>query len=518
MAKELLTTAIQAPGFLGLNTQEAATDLSAGFALQARNCVIDKLGRLAARKGYQEVTDKLGGVANANANVSLKGCHVFTDFNGVETFLSWNATKFYKGEDDLTLLTPTTADTITTGNWQAATLNDHCYFFQRGYLPLVYTNDGVPDTFESISVHTGVAGTPPKANTVISAYGRLWAADTDLNKTIVYFTDVLDGTNWSTGSAGSIDIAAVLTKGADSIVALGAHNGFLVIFCKRHIIVYGDGDNFQTAINTTTLNLVEVIDGIGCVSRDSVQNTGEDIIFLSETGVRSLNRTVQEKSQPINNISFNIRDDIIRHLEAEQPQDIRSVFSPRKAFYLLLFPSANVIFCFDTRGALENGGFRVTQWDNVGHTNFVDSNEKLYFTNANGLCRYFGFRDNDESYRMVYNTSYFDFDMPNMLKIVKRIGSTVIGGTGQTYVIKLGYDYATIGRNYPFQLTSSVTYEYNVDEYDIAEFTGGLKIERIQAPVGGDGTIIQMGIEAEIDGFPFSIQRMSIYGKQGKLL
>ena len=103
----------------------------------------------------------------------------------------------------------------------------------------------------------------------------------------------------------------------DEIVALGAHNGYLIIFCKNNIIIYGDNDNFQAGMTTSSLTLVEVIEGVGCIARDSVQNTGEDILFLSNTGVRSLNRTVQEKSQPMRDISKNIRDDIIQAVTSE---------------------------------------------------------------------------------------------------------------------------------------------------------------------------------------------------------
>ena len=50
--KELQSASVAAPGFYGLNTQESGALLSDGFALRASNCVIDKYGRLGARKGW----------------------------------------------------------------------------------------------------------------------------------------------------------------------------------------------------------------------------------------------------------------------------------------------------------------------------------------------------------------------------------------------------------------------------------------------------------------------------------
>ena len=43
--KNIQTSTIAAPGFLGLNTQESSIQLSSGYALKAQNCVIDKYGR-----------------------------------------------------------------------------------------------------------------------------------------------------------------------------------------------------------------------------------------------------------------------------------------------------------------------------------------------------------------------------------------------------------------------------------------------------------------------------------------
>ena len=88
-------------------------------------------------------------------------------------------------------------------------------------------------------------GTPPQANTVLSAYGRLWVADTSNDKTTVYWSNLLDGNEWRTnvGTVGSLDISGILINGNDEIVSLGAHNGNLIIFCKNNIIIMGDTDD-----------------------------------------------------------------------------------------------------------------------------------------------------------------------------------------------------------------------------------------------------------------------------------
>ena len=56
--------------------------------------------------------------------------------------------------------------------------------------------------------------------------------------------------------------------------------------------------------------LADTVEGVGCIARDSVQHTGTDILFLSDSGVRSFGRTIQEKSMPMRDISKNVRTDL----------------------------------------------------------------------------------------------------------------------------------------------------------------------------------------------------------------
>jgi len=515
MAKPIISAAISAPAFYGLNTQESGVTLQEGFALVAENSVIDKQGRLSARKGWKTLTTAVGGSTGANANIGLEGMSNFIDIAGVSTRLNWSNTKFYKGTTDLVVVTPTTNDTILDGNWQAATLNDHHYFFQRGYLPLVFTGT---NTFESISVHTGTTSGSQKANTVLAAYGRLWTADTPTNKTTVYFSDVLDGTDWSTGTAGSLDISSVLTQGMDEIVALGAHNGFLIIFCKNNIIVYSDGDNFQTGMTTTSLTLVEVIEGVGCVARDSVQSTGEDILFLSTSGVRSLSRTIQEKSQPLRDISKNVSDDIIQALSFENIDKIKSVYSPSNSFYLISFPTLFQTFCFDTRAPLQDGSFRATLWTAVPPKGYLTVGSSLFYAEIDGIATYTEHRDNGQPYVMSYASNYFDLGLSDINKIIKKVSATTVGISGQTFSLQVGYEYQPAVFSETFTLDAGAVAEYNISEFNLIEYSGGILVNDQASPAQGSGNILQIGFNAPINGSAMSLQRLTIYAKQGKVL
>ena len=581
MAGQLQSASIAAPGFFGLNTQESGITLESGFALQATNCVIDKFGRLGARKGWtflDEVTD-----------ANLQGMHRFVDIDAAEYFGAWSDDTFYiYSAGTLTAVTYSGSQTITDGNWQAVTLNDRAYLFQAGYEPLYFdtVSGEIKDMSQALStatvtitsssttatvthtshgfttgdqvtisgatqteyngtfsiIVTGVntytytlpnstsspaTGTitaawyhdvPPEANVALSAYGRLWVANTATNKTTLYWSDLLDGSDWSSGTAGSLDISGILVYGNDEIVAIGAHNGFLIVFCKNNIIIFGDSDTSQTYLDPTTLQLVEVINGVGCIARDSVENTGSDILFLSDSGLMSLGRVIQEKSTPMRDLSKNVRDDLVQLIESETPANIKATYSPSNAFYLLSFPTTKQVYCFDMRQPLQDGSARVTIWNNMEFTDWLAFDGEIYMTHNDGLARYAGYQDNGASYRMVYFTNYFDLGSASQTKILKRLSMTVIGATGQDFVVKSGFDYSDQYNSYPLTVRTGTVYEYGIAEYNIAEFSGGTLVDTVRAPGSGSGSVLQLGFEADLNGGALSIQKMDVYVKQGRTI
>ena len=515
MVAPLRTASIQAPAFYGLNTMDSEVTLDPKFARSAENCIIDEGGRIGSRSGWQYVAQ----TATPATPVNLKGMHRFVDIDGLEYFGAWSDTDFYiKSGGNLNSVTYTNTpavNTVTEGNWQAATLNDAAYLFQRGYEPIYFN----PTTGVLDDITTQGKGTAPQANTVLSAYGRIWVADTPTNKTTVYWSNLLDGAEWrhGTGTVGSLDISGILVNGNDEIVGLGAHNGYLIIFCKNNIVIMGDGDAEKQYLTPANMSLVEVINGVGCIARDSIVNTGTDIMFLSESGVRSLGRTIQEKSQPVRDISRNVRDTLVDQVSRADETQIRAVYSDHFAFYLLAIPDEETVWCFDMRAPLQNGSARVTRWNGLTHTSWLAFDGAMYMTNTQGIAEYKGFQDNGNKYSMQYYTNYFDFGMSNMVKIVKNIAATVIGSTGQKFVAKIGTDYEDIYTSYNLNVKDAEVSEYNIAEYNIGEYSGGALIDNIRIPAGGSGFVVQLGFESEINGGFLNIQQIDLYVKQGRL-
>jgi hypothetical protein len=262
-----------------------------------------------------------------------------------------------------------------------------------------------------------------------------------------------------------------------------------------------------------------VLPGVGCIARDSIQKTGNDVLFLSASGVRSLGRTVQEKSMPMRDLTLNVRDDVFSYIEATNMDDVRSCYSEKYAFYLLSFPStsSSVVYCIDMRKPLEDGSARVTSW--LAYTAYALCSCRsgvLYVGKPNGIGEYYGYQDNGTKYQFTYYTNHFSFEQPTTNKIAKTLGVVIIGGGGQRLVAKIGFDYSTTYGSYPISINQGTYAEYNIGEYDIAEYSSGVFIDNTKTAVGGQGKTIQIGFEAEVNGAPLSIQKLDVFVKTGK--
>lgn len=499
MAKPLQSIAIQAPGFFGLNTQDSPTSLPEQFALVAENCVIDQFGRIGARKGWSYVTD-----TNADDIVHISE---FVKADGTTEIISASATKIYKGTTTLTDITPGSY-TVSDGYFDAATLNGVHYLFREGEDPVYYNGT----TCDEVSAHPDYSGTVPSGDIVQSGFGRLWVAKTDTNNTIVYWSDLLTGFKWDTGSSGSIDISKVWPDGSDEITALAVHNGILAIFGKRQILLYAGAED------PATMQLADTIVGVGCIARDSVQVTGTDLIFLSDSGVRSLRRTIQEKSAPMTDISKNIRTELTQYLSTETARTF-SVYSPEEAFYLLQLPNTGITYCFDMRAPLEDGSHRVTQWDSIQPQALCRTRAgDLLIGKTLGIAKYDGYTDNGTAYQMSYFTNYIDFGAPSNLKLLKNLKITVIGGSATDVTLNWGYDYSYAYKKKRFTLSTQVIAEYNIAEYNVGEFNAGVLVNRPNVNASGGGQVVQLGIEAEVNGASVSIQRMTAQAIVGRTI
>jgi len=510
MAEQIVASSIAAPGFMGVNTQDSSVTLESGFATQALNCVIDKFGRIGARKGWtaKHTTNSDLGSGSIKAIGELIG-NDGTSY----TIVTGNNKLFKLSGSTLTMLTyggGGTAPTITDSNWQMAALNNVLFLYQAGHDPLVFDPSVSDTTFRRISEKTGYLGTAAQNNCVIAAYGRTWTANNSTTKSTIQFSDLLAGHVLTTGTAGTLDVSQVWPNGSDEITALAAHNGYLYVFGRRQILIY------KGARDPSSMTLEDHISGIGCCARDSVVVTGTDVLFLSDSGVRSMARTVQEKSAPMRDISANVRDDLVRDTKQETLANIKAVYSDVNAFYLITFPSSSTTYCFDTRKALPDGSARVTTWSLIPTAMFSNRAKELLTGHAGYVGSYLGNRDRTSAYRMAYYSNHFDLGTPSSVKMLKKVGFTIVGASGVGLALKYGFDYTNAYRSLPFYLGTSNPDEYGIAEYGIAEYESGIVFDNQKIQAGGSGNVLQIGLEVEINNFEISVQKLDVFCKVGR--
>ena len=508
MAGRLQAVTLAAPGFFGLNTQESGITISNGFALEATNCIIDKFGRIGSRKGWTAVN-------GTEFTGNVRALAEYTKSDGSLEVLYAADNKLFRLEDDGTSTELTDADgtdiTITDDDWQIITYNNYAVFVQQGHTMVYY--DGSGDTYSEYT--SAPASTSPSCGA--SCFNRVWVADDN----ILYWSKILEPQSFSGTGTGFINMREIFGED-DDITAVTAYNNRLVVFGRRNIAFFTGAQD----PTSTEFQMSDHIKGIGCIARDSVQNIGSDVVFLSEDGVRTIGRTIQENASPIGDVSRNVRDEIVQYVEGESEFRIKGVFSQKNAFYLLTLPATGYTYCFDMRAQLQDGSRRVTLWTEITPSAYAVKKDGTLLIGKDGYVgRYNGFTDNGTTYRMSYFTNYFDFGNSAIESILKKIRLSVIGATNQDAALKWAFDYNIDYFSTSFVLSEGITSEYNVDEYfsdddtdNEAEYSSGIILDNVSLNIGGKGAVVQIGIEADIEGGGLSLQKMDIFAKNGKLV
>jgi hypothetical protein len=496
--------------------------------------------------------------------------YVATDINGV----FW-----VSGDSGITW---TNKGTIADPWAEMVNFKDKLYIFQDGGEPAQVWDGAVLapyDAFNNVPV-TGSNGIS------LSAFGRIWTV-TDTH-TIVY-SALLDETDWDfanpTSDAGAIEHRHIW-EGTDTIVALKEFNGNLIVFGRNNVVVWSDGEGSDHALDPLGMYVVDVIHGVGCNARDSVVELDGDMWWLSDSGIQSMQRVIEQRSNPMSNVSRHVHDDVLRIADNTDLKQVQALYSPEERFVLFTFPDASNgsesgrAFCFDSRGLMEDGSARcVGIWNKLVPKCMVrmqGEKEVMFFVGAaapQSLVRsfvenvagiYSGYTDPVANtadpivpYQMKYESGWNNFESP-YIKIPKRMRS-VLYTLGETALsMSVWYDFDDFRfevYNDPITTDQSPSFwtdprdtggayapaapdssEYNdnpegvgvddqtdptdnVSPVKAGEYSGGYKPVILSVPsVRGTGEYIRVGVSGTIAGFPLSIQEVSLYLKQGRLI
>jgi len=457
----LFPVAFNSPGRWGINLQEADQLLHPNWATVTDSLQLNDSDQIACRGSITPTT-------SVAASAELLRIHNYINAAGTEIIVSTTATKILQGVGDLGAggndITPT--GTPTNGFWKFINFNGKVLGWQAAHTPIVWSGSG---DFAVISVSDG--GTLPDGDVAHAAFGRVWAVDDD--KQTVRFSGLLDETQWATASgAGSIDMRNVWTQGLDYVTAISSIGANLVIFGRKHIVFYTDGAGSTLGVDPDTMYVVDVIEGTGCVARDTVVAVGEgDLVFLSEVGLQSLARVVQSKDNPLSTISWQVADRLTTDLKTElnaqssPATDVRGFTGCHIATtgqYLLIHNNGSVedVFVFHMESTTSDEKNRplvpIMLWDTSVLTNFRHAVQKrggtVYFIggSSNHINTYdpVGVLDaTSTDIAVSYETGWIHWEQLELAHINKTLKFVQImilnpAGRTSTTTFKWGTDYA----------------------------------------------------------------------------
>ena len=617
MSKQLSYQPLTDVGLNGLNTQSNPATLDTSFLTKAENVVIRESGRIAFRKGLKQKIApsgvSIGSIVEHNDQGTNKifashGTSIYTiDFTDTDAAFPSSGANVKR----------TVAN--TTGDWQFINFNRRLHCLHADTIPQRYDgaadtgerwsahynatalNGAINDSVTTMTVDSTV-GFPPEGKVIIESevisytgitattftgltrsatsaaaashadnlavatysdpatvsngefkpscgtgfYGRLWVGGVAEQKDVLFYSNLLDGDDWVGG--GYIDLKSVW--GTDDIVAIEPFFGKLVIFGVNNIAIY----NSPAIIGSMALD--EVIQGVGCVSRDTVQHIGEDLVFLSSTGLRSLGRTTENDKVPLQDYSVNIKDTLIRNIG--QSSNIKSIYVENEGIYILSFVTANITYVFDFKHFTPNNAPRVTTWT------FNNDREptSMAYTVLYGLlvgqkdgsiAGYEGYYDSDlaangttvtnAAYTSSIATTWINLGQSVAASLLKRLFMVLEGGSGANLGLKWYKDFSptpssttqitlnpvTTGSTSIWGAASSL---YGATNATGAHASSGhnatlhatastykpvFGLHEYKTPLTGSAKNLKLEIDITSNGFDASLQDLTLLHKQGKI-
>ena len=592
MAQPVGQVGIRAPGFQGLNTELSPINGDPEFALLADNVVIDQIGRLCGREAFATYTTlagknnieftKIGGAVTEVD--SIHGTHVegpvcvykhgylqtsslrVDTQNGLSRHRSMreveeldeNATYGVAVLKDDTL-EDTTLPAGVNEQLQTAELvmfKEQTFLFAK-QTPFMVLNDETWNVVGGKAIlGTDASGNPSQdinGDIAISAYGRLWVSGVDGNYQKIYYSSLLNENSWydprippeydtdgnitngpydppfnPQNDGGVIDVSEYWPTGNDTIVNIHAHNGFLLVFGRNSTLLYANAN--QDPAGENGIQLQDAISNVGLVRRDAICNIGTDVLFVDDSGVRSIGRVVQEKSNPIGEPSLNIRRELQQVIQQEIAADkgrsaIKMEYIPSKSMVVVLFRNLELAYSMQVNMPSKTGGLKVTRWTDCYWNDSFEAKrgdkDVVYLAGKpnRGLLKYKDYVE-EEPYTMRYESMALVIGQsPLQVTIPKSLIYTIYSNSlpGDA-VARWGFSDRMDG-TYDFRIDSDEPgSQYAKDEYAEGQYgLGGSYYFNYKVHTSGSGEFFRVGLDIEIKGDYFALQEITINSAIGRI-
>jgi len=508
-------------GINGLDSQTNPTALGATWFTKADNIVYTEGGKVTFRKGLKQKS--LDGGAKIGSMVE----HYNGTLNKIFGAISGNIYELDLTDVD-NVFTNVYATGGSTSDWQFQNFNNELIAFQGG-VDMLHYHGGSWDLMKNNGGYTAPSGvTTFDPSCGLGYYGRVWCGGITEEKDVLYYSDLLDAHKWGSGSSGGIDLKTVW--GHDEIVAIHPYMGKLVIFGKENIVIYNFPDE------PTDMALDEVIRGVGCVSRDSIQAIGNDLYFLSDTGVRSLIRTAESDKLPLKDVSATVKDEIISHVKAST--NVKSAYYYAEGLYLLSFVDRNVTYVFDIQYLTQNRETpRVTKWtfaEDRHPASMIYSEDYglLVGQHTGRVAGYEGYYDIDYSGSSVYVNNPYTGSLSTVwmslspelerASILKRLIMVISGGQGTDVGLRLYKDFELAPKLSPtFKLNPALSgsphlWGASTSLYATSKYAPIHGLREHSVPLSGSAKYLRIEMDGVTKGYKASLQSLALLFKHGK--
>jgi hypothetical protein len=529
MSKPLSYQTLTNFGVNGLNTQNNPATLDPSYLTSADNVVLRESGRISFRKGLKQKVVPSGVAIGSMTEHNDQGTNKIFASHGTSIytvdFTAPNAAFPSSGADVKHTVGSTTAD------WQFVNFNNRLHCFHTGVIPQRY--DGSLGSGVKWTAH---ATDPASIATLFDPscgmgfYGRIWCGGVTEAKDVVYYSNLLDGDDWTGGDTGLLDLSKIWDN--DEVVALAPFYGKLVIFGKNNIAIYNSPETVGS------LAIDEIIRGVGCVSRDSVQAIGDDLVFLSATGLRSLARTTEKDKLPLTDLTVNIKDTIIRNIG--QSTNVKSVYVENEGIYIMTFTDKNITYIFDFKHITPQGTPRITTWSFEADR---EPSAMLYTELYSGLlvgqkdggiAGYEGYFDTDLAWvssAASYTNSAFTADISSIwirvgdlaASILKKMILVLEGGSGASLGLRWYKDFSMNSSSTtqialaPATTGTTALWGASTSLWGDVKYTPIYGLEEYKTALTGSAKHLKLNMSIVSNGYDVSVQDLAIISKQGKI-